>query len=188
MDELHALPYLDSVVREALRLYSPVAFSTRMVFEDDVLPLSTPYVDKQGREYHGLPCVHISVTFSGPNAFVEFRRASDCTFRSWPSILIKSSGEKMLSSSSKRSTMIIVIFFDLIRQAGAMGEYSRGRQRDPGCLGQYLDILGRPSRLHGRVVFFFERPFIISNTPLIRLSLFACRVSGTFTSFLLQRT
>ncbi|KAJ7863171.1 cytochrome P450 monooxygenase [Mycena leptocephala] len=55
MDELHALPYLDSVVREALRLYSPVAFSTRMVFEDDVLPLSTPYVDKQGREYHGLP-------------------------------------------------------------------------------------------------------------------------------------
>ncbi|KAJ7863192.1 cytochrome P450 [Mycena leptocephala] len=67
MDELHALPYLDSVVRESLRLYSPVAFSTRMAFEDDVLPLSTPYVDKQGREYHGLPVqkgqrVHIPVS------------------------------------------------------------------------------------------------------------------------------
>jgi hypothetical protein len=123
MDELHALPYLDSVVREALRLYSPVAFSTRMVFEDDVLPLSTPYVDKQGREYHGLPCVHISVTFSCPNTFVEFRRASDCTFRSWPSILIKSSGEKMLSSSSEAFHRYNRNFVDLTRQAGAVGEY-----------------------------------------------------------------
>ena len=38
MDELKSLPYLDMVVRESLRLYSPVFISRRMAIKDTVLP------------------------------------------------------------------------------------------------------------------------------------------------------
>ncbi|KAH9934038.1 cytochrome P450 [Epithele typhae] len=41
-DELNALPYLDAVCRETLRLYSPVTFSTREATKETVLPLSEP--------------------------------------------------------------------------------------------------------------------------------------------------
>ncbi|KDQ54054.1 hypothetical protein JAAARDRAFT_160991 [Jaapia argillacea MUCL 33604] len=49
MDELQALPYLDAVVRESLRVHAPVPSTTRVVMRDDVVPLSTPIVDKDGR-------------------------------------------------------------------------------------------------------------------------------------------
>ncbi|CAL1697886.1 unnamed protein product [Somion occarium] len=41
-DELMALPYLDAVCRETLRLYSPVTFISRDARRDAVLPLSQP--------------------------------------------------------------------------------------------------------------------------------------------------
>ncbi|KAJ7913768.1 cytochrome P450 [Mycena leptocephala] len=49
MNQLNSLPYLDSVVREVLRVYSPVTFVDRMAMQDDVLPLSKPYIDKTGK-------------------------------------------------------------------------------------------------------------------------------------------
>ncbi|KAF8190224.1 cytochrome P450 [Mycena galopus ATCC 62051] len=49
MDELNALPYLDSIVRETLRLYSPVPATTRTALRDDVVPLSTPITDINGK-------------------------------------------------------------------------------------------------------------------------------------------
>ncbi|KAJ6567804.1 cytochrome P450 [Mycena sp. CBHHK59/15] len=66
MDELNSLPYLESVVRESMRVYAPVAFTTRMAMTDDVLPLSKPYIDKQGRAHDSLPIakgqtVHIPI-------------------------------------------------------------------------------------------------------------------------------
>jgi len=39
MDQLKALPYLDMVVRESLRLYAPVFISTRVAIKDTVLPM-----------------------------------------------------------------------------------------------------------------------------------------------------
>ncbi|KIY44270.1 p450-domain-containing protein [Fistulina hepatica ATCC 64428] len=48
MDELNALPYLDRVVRESLRVYSPVCNTVRIADVDDVIPLSRPIVDKRG--------------------------------------------------------------------------------------------------------------------------------------------
>ncbi|KAI0688229.1 cytochrome P450 [Cytidiella melzeri] len=48
MDELQALPYLDMVVKEVLRYYSPVPLSARSAMKDDVIPCSTPYTDKDG--------------------------------------------------------------------------------------------------------------------------------------------
>ncbi len=48
MDELNALPYLDSIVRETLRVHAPVPSTMRMAIKDDILPLGTPFVDRNG--------------------------------------------------------------------------------------------------------------------------------------------
>ncbi|KAJ7616472.1 cytochrome P450 [Roridomyces roridus] len=55
MDELNSLPYLENVVRETLRVHSPVPSIQREAVQDDVLPLSTPYIDKDGKEHESLP-------------------------------------------------------------------------------------------------------------------------------------
>ncbi|KAF8581822.1 cytochrome P450 [Ramaria rubella] len=52
MEELNALPYLDSVIRETLRLYSPVSSTIRMATKDDIIPLGTPFTDKRGQLRH----------------------------------------------------------------------------------------------------------------------------------------
>ena len=49
MDELNSLSYLDSVVRETLRIHAPVAGTMRVAVKDDVVPLGTPFVDQKGR-------------------------------------------------------------------------------------------------------------------------------------------
>ncbi|KAJ7675254.1 cytochrome P450, partial [Mycena rosella] len=51
MDELNALPYLEMVVKESLRVHAPIMFIQRMAMEDDVLPLGTPYIDKAGKAH-----------------------------------------------------------------------------------------------------------------------------------------
>ena len=48
MDDLQALRYLDMVVREVLRVHSPVPMTMRNAEEDDVIPLNTPFVDRHG--------------------------------------------------------------------------------------------------------------------------------------------
>ncbi|KAJ7121087.1 cytochrome P450 [Mycena epipterygia] len=54
LDELNALPYLENVIRETMRAHSPVAFTSRMAMADDVLPLSRPYVDGEGKIHESL--------------------------------------------------------------------------------------------------------------------------------------
>lgn len=54
MDELNALPFLDAVVRETLRLHAPVPSTMRIAVKDDILPLSTPFTDKYGVEHDTL--------------------------------------------------------------------------------------------------------------------------------------
>ncbi|KAG8907857.1 hypothetical protein FRB99_002030 [Tulasnella sp. 403] len=48
MDELNALPYLDAVIRETLRLNAVVESTTRVAEKDDVIPVSEPFVDHHG--------------------------------------------------------------------------------------------------------------------------------------------
>lgn len=48
MDELQALPYLDAVVRETLRVYSPVPSVIRVASRDDVIPMDRTWVDRRG--------------------------------------------------------------------------------------------------------------------------------------------
>ncbi|KAF8178833.1 cytochrome P450 [Mycena galopus ATCC 62051] len=50
LEELNSLPYLESVIRETLRLHSPVSFVGRIAVADDVLPLGTPCFDIHGKE------------------------------------------------------------------------------------------------------------------------------------------
>ncbi|KAH9857474.1 cytochrome P450 [Lenzites betulinus] len=52
MEELNSLPYLDGVVRETLRLHSPVPMLTRVAAKDDVIPLSEPFTDRNGKVHH----------------------------------------------------------------------------------------------------------------------------------------
>ncbi|KAJ6462531.1 cytochrome P450 [Mycena sanguinolenta] len=54
MDELNSLPYLESVVRESLRVHAPAEFTSRQAMEDDVLPLSKSYVDRHGKLYNSI--------------------------------------------------------------------------------------------------------------------------------------
>ncbi|KAI0058317.1 cytochrome P450 [Artomyces pyxidatus] len=54
MEELNAIPYLDNVVREVLRLYAPVNNTERVADVDAVIPLSKPFLDKHGVLQHEL--------------------------------------------------------------------------------------------------------------------------------------
>ncbi|KAJ7159053.1 cytochrome P450 [Mycena crocata] len=54
MDQLNSLPYLDCVVREVLRLHTPVALVARESLCDDVVPLMDPFTDTQGKVHETL--------------------------------------------------------------------------------------------------------------------------------------
>ncbi|KAJ6537296.1 cytochrome P450 [Mycena vulgaris] len=49
VDALNALPYLERVVKEVLRLHAPVGFTLREAMCDDVLPLRRACADTRGR-------------------------------------------------------------------------------------------------------------------------------------------
>jgi cytochrome P450 len=59
MDELNRLPYLENVVREVLRLYSPVHQSVRVAVQDDVVQLDKSFVDVKGVTRHELRYVDV---------------------------------------------------------------------------------------------------------------------------------
>ncbi|KAI0933177.1 hypothetical protein AcV7_004723 [Taiwanofungus camphoratus] len=54
MDELMALPYLDSVIRETLRVYPPIPATIRVAMRDDVIPLDTPFADTYGQVHDNI--------------------------------------------------------------------------------------------------------------------------------------
>jgi len=49
MDELNALPYLDAVIREILRLHPPVPSTLRAATKDDIIPLAEKIKDRNGQ-------------------------------------------------------------------------------------------------------------------------------------------
>jgi cytochrome P450 len=56
MDELNAFAYLDAVVRETLRAYSPIGGATRVATQADVIPLAKPFVGRDGVLHHEIQC------------------------------------------------------------------------------------------------------------------------------------
>ena len=55
MEELNALPLLDRVVRETLRLHAPVTTSSRVAVHDTAVPLSQPLRDARGQLVSEIP-------------------------------------------------------------------------------------------------------------------------------------
>ncbi|KAJ7123213.1 cytochrome P450 [Mycena filopes] len=54
MDELNALPFLDCIVRETLRIHAPVPSTMRTAIQDDIVPLSQPFTDIHGTVHETL--------------------------------------------------------------------------------------------------------------------------------------
>ncbi|KAG6820052.1 hypothetical protein H0H93_006067 [Arthromyces matolae] len=54
MEQLNALPYLDMVVRESMRLHSPVPNTMRTAVQNDVIPLAKPFVDRNGVSHNAI--------------------------------------------------------------------------------------------------------------------------------------
>jgi len=52
MDDLNELPYLDAVVRETMRRYSPISVVARAADKDDIIPLNKPFTEKDGNIRH----------------------------------------------------------------------------------------------------------------------------------------
>ncbi|THH29155.1 hypothetical protein EUX98_g5030 [Antrodiella citrinella] len=57
MEELQALPYLEMVVKEVLRLHAPVGQTIRVAEKDDEIPVGRPYRDRNGVERY---TIHIA--------------------------------------------------------------------------------------------------------------------------------
>jgi cytochrome P450 len=57
--ELDQLPLLDAVVRETLRLYSPVPNALRQAMHDTVIPLATPFTDRHGVQHNEIRCASL---------------------------------------------------------------------------------------------------------------------------------
>ena len=55
MESPNALPYLDAVVRETMRVYAPVPNTIRKAMHDDVIPTGTEWVDRYGNRRNGIP-------------------------------------------------------------------------------------------------------------------------------------
>lgn len=54
MENLGELPYLDAVLRETLRMYTPVPVMTRSAEKDDVIPTSQVWEDVRGIQQSGV--------------------------------------------------------------------------------------------------------------------------------------
>jgi cytochrome P450 len=52
MVDLNGLPYLDAVVRDTMRRYSPLPVVSRAAHKDDFIPLSKLFTDKKGNVRH----------------------------------------------------------------------------------------------------------------------------------------
>ncbi|KAJ7599397.1 cytochrome P450 [Mycena floridula] len=56
MDELNALPYLDAVIKESMRVHAPVVVLGRVATQDDIIPLCDGVLDRYGK-----PVTEISI-------------------------------------------------------------------------------------------------------------------------------
>lgn len=61
LDDLNSLPYLDRVIREALRVHPSPPFSMRVASRDNVIPLSEPFTDTKGVVHNEIRLVLLSI-------------------------------------------------------------------------------------------------------------------------------
>ena len=119
MDELNSLPYLESVVRETLRLHTPVAGTMRVAVKDDIVPLGTPFVDKKGKVCDNILWVYrLSYfccedwTWRNDLCYAECARDRHCIFQFCRSIDRRDYGGKMLGSLSMCVFSVLIKIVD----------------------------------------------------------------------------
>jgi hypothetical protein len=120
MEELAALPYLDAVVRESLRLHAPVGFTERIASKTDYIPLHTPYHDFSGIARNTVRYGHaLFLRSTNENQHLPASaKATRFIFQSVPSTGLKTSGALMRKSSGK----VCRICSDLINQDNSRPE------------------------------------------------------------------
>jgi len=90
-DFTSALPYLDSVLREILRLHPPVTQLIRIAEEDDILPLATHIKDASGAQKESI-CVA-----KGESIIVPIR-ALNCSKTLWGPDALEFSPERWMNN------------------------------------------------------------------------------------------
>lgn len=65
LNTLNTLPYLDAVVRETLRLYTPVPAISRTAIRDDVVSLEKPFIDRNGMTRDTIKWVILAILLLG---------------------------------------------------------------------------------------------------------------------------
>lgn len=105
-EQLDALPYLDAVVRESLRLDAPVPITLRVAKQDDVLPLSKPITDKHGKIHESLQCVsnaHVDpYRITNSHLCTASRKALISESLFWPLIAVRPSGAQIRRNSNQK--------------------------------------------------------------------------------------
>jgi len=89
-EDLAALPYLDAVIREVLRLWSPAPNTIRKANEAVVIPLGTPI---EGRDGKMIDSIKLN---KGTQLFI---RSSPILFQSMPMLIISDLGSKPVPSN-----------------------------------------------------------------------------------------
>ena len=64
MEQLHAFPYLDAVIRETLRMWPPLPFLSREARATDVIPTEKPWTDRNGKVHDGIPYVQTQIHYN----------------------------------------------------------------------------------------------------------------------------
>lgn len=134
MDELNALPYLDAVVRETMRVHAPVPSSIRVAMRDDVIPLNTPYVDVHGQVHDAVRVTKGSPIFI-PILAINRAKAlwgEDAHEFRW------------VVAHAYGCRVVLTVFFWLVVRPERWANVPEAAQSVPGVWGNLMSFLGGP--------------------------------------------
>lgn len=140
LDELNALPYLDAVVKETLRLHAPVSQVSRRVARDDVLQLSKPFIDINGRVHE-----HIR--------YVLFEYCDQILGAHVVAIPGQSAQERLRKHPNRCHQQVARNLGTRRGQAGA-----RALGVHPGCRAEYSVRVGPAAHVHWRAAQLYWLP------------------------------
>ena len=166
-----ALPYLDAVLRETLRVHPPVPSTLRFAMKDDVLPVEKPYTDRYGVVRDTITyvvpplCMHDAHNNEPPRKGLP--RATRSSFPFWRSTGLKSCGDPMLANSSALSMSFpppSTLVTD-VPQTRTVDQRPRNCLPSSRCLGSLVDLYRWPKSVYRvsvlarrvRHVFFLRR-------------------------------
>ncbi|KAJ7242948.1 cytochrome P450 [Mycena rebaudengoi] len=159
VDELNALPYLQQVIQETLRVHAPVVAVRRMAMENDALPLGTPYTDKNGVIHDSLPirkgqkiyipllAVNIDKTLWGEDA-AEFKPER---WEHLPGAVQGNPGSVVQPHDVLRPHHCIGFRFSLAEQKAALFTLIRAFEFEPAVPKEDIGSISNP-----------QRPFVLS--------------------------